>query len=362
MKWTNVFKLPEPFAHLVSEDLYYEERERQLVTYCSKNGLDRSQVIHFSASDLIKPPRMRVLIRRHFKEIVSDVSMHVYRVLGTAIHTALRLASQRMERRGVTGYIPEERLFTHFNVKGGVVVISGEPDLVTPDGWLHDYKVVAVGALEKGVKVEWEQATNIYVWLRALRNLPTEGIQITFILRDWQQSKVVQEGYPKAGAQTMECPTWTLDQQSAFVFERVKLHLEADGMHDDELIECTGYGTEMNEMWEKPEGWAVIRENGARAAKVFRRQDFPEGTTAETVKAAADADMEIRNGAKSKKDKPYVVEHRPGERTRCQSFCDAKGFCSQYKEFAAAAFGKVEKPAALSAMGEPQTKENHDVR
>ncbi len=350
MRWTNVYRLPEPFAHLVSEDLYHEDRARQLQRYCEEQGLVEKDVIHFSASDLIRPPRMRVLVRRHWAEILSDVSMHVYRVLGTAIHTSLRLASQRMASRGIIGYVPEERQFTHFAVKGGVVVISGEPDLITPDGMLHDYKVTAVHALEKGVKLEWEQATNIYVWLRALKGVATKGIQITFILRDWQQSQTVQKDYPQAGAQTMEVPMWDLATQGAFVFERVKLHLQADGDADEALPECSGYGSAMNEMWERPESWAVIREEGARAAKVFRLEDFPAGTSGAVVETAANADADIRNGKKMKAgEKPYVIEHRPGERIRCAKFCDAKTFCSQYREYAAAAFGKVEAPAVAGA-------------
>ncbi len=87
--WLNIYKLPEPFAHLVSEDLYYEEREAQLLAYCEKHKLNRKEIAHFSASDLIKPPRARTLIRRHESEIVTDVSTQVYRVLGTAIHTCL---------------------------------------------------------------------------------------------------------------------------------------------------------------------------------------------------------------------------------------------------------------------------------
>ncbi len=336
--WTNVFKLPEPFAHLVSEDLYYEEREKQLFGYCLAKGLDRTEVVHFSASDLIRPPRMRVLVRRHYKEIISDVSQHVYRVLGTAVHTVLRLSSKRLEARGATGYIPEERQFTHFKLLGATVVISGEPDLITPDGWLHDYKVTAVQALEKGVKKEWEQATNIYCWLRSLQGIETKGIQITFILRDWKQSMTVQEGYPPAGAQTMDCRLWSKEEQETFIAERVRLHLEADGEFDDELVPCTP-----EEMWEKPESWAVIREGGARAKKVYRFESFPDGTGSDVLIAAASADADLSNGKLKRGEKPYQVEHRPGERTRCQLYCDARGFCNIYKEYSAAAFGKVKE-------------------
>lgn len=335
MIWTNIFKLPEPFASLVSEDLYNEERHKQLLAYCQLNKLSVDDVVHFSASDLIKPPRMRVLVRRHWDEIISDVASHTYRILGTAVHTCLRLSSQRMSQRGVSGYIAEERIFTHMVVKGQMVVVSGEPDLITPDGWIHDYKVAAVQSLENGVKLEWEQATNIYAWLRSLMGLPTAGILITFILRDWRQSQAVQEGYPPAGVQSVEAKLWSRDEAKDYVMSRLHLHLEAQELADDDLPECSAY-----EMWEKPEAWAVIREGGARAAKLYKGEDFPLLTHREVVLAAANADADIRNKKPAKKgEKPYLVVHRPGERTRCQSFCDARQSCNLYKEYASVAFG-----------------------
>lgn len=339
--WLNIYKLPEPFAHLVSEDLYNEEREAQLMAYCHRERLDRRTIAHFSASDLIKPPRARVLIKRHEDEIVTDVSTQVYRVLGTSIHTALRLACQRMSLKRAANavlslvglYIPEERIFTHFTVNGQVVVVSGEPDLVTPDGEIHDYKVTAVFSLGKGIKTEWEQATNVYAWLRALKGEVTKGIVITFILRDWMRSQAVQEGYPQAGAQTMGVRLWSFEEQQKFVEDRVLLQLNAEATDDDELPECTS-----DEMWEKPESWAVIREHGKRAAKLFKGEDFPPKTKPEVILTAANADAEIRNKKVKKGEEPYIVTHRPGERTKCQSYCDAAAFCNVYQEYVSAAF------------------------
>jgi len=115
--------------------------------------------------------------------------------------------------------------------------------------------------------------------------------------------------------------------------------MSSDPLPDDRLPECSGYGSIINEMWEKPEMWAVIREDGKRSAKNWKMEDFPAGTDRTIVETAANADMEIRNKVKPKKgEKPYIVEHRPGERTRCLKFCDARNFCSQFKEYAGAAF------------------------
>jgi hypothetical protein len=341
MLWTNVFKLPEPLAQLISEDLYREERQKQLISYCSKHLLDAKQIKHFSASDLIRPPRMRVLASRHNDQIATDVSAHIYRILGTAIHTSLRLAGKRMTERGCTGYIPEERLFTSLEFNGQTVVISGEPDLITPDNWIHDYKITSVGSLDKGVKLEWEQACNIYAHLRLKNGTETKGILITFILRDWLQSHTVQHGYPAVGAQTMGATLWEATKTEDFIKERLRLHLEAEECDDDKLLECTP-----EEMWEKPEAWAVIRENANRAVKLYKAESFPDKTDSETIMLAANADAHHRNAKLKKDEAPYVVLHRPGERTRCK-FCDAKSFCNTYKEYTSAAFA-----AKIKAKGE----------
>ncbi len=31
--------------------------------------------------------------------------------------------------------------------------------------------------------------------------------------------------------------------------------------------------------------------------------------------------------------KDYMVEHRPGERTRCEKFCQVNTYCQQYRDY-----------------------------
>ena len=61
MQFTNVFKLPEPFAKAIEDVVYHKKRQSQLEDYCRDHQLDVTKVKHFSISDLIRPPRMRVL-------------------------------------------------------------------------------------------------------------------------------------------------------------------------------------------------------------------------------------------------------------------------------------------------------------
>lgn len=348
MQWTNVFRLPLPLAEAIMEDLYYGKREEGILKYCAEKGLDRTKIVHFSVNELIKSPRQVLLPRRHDDKIIKDVASEVFRLLGTAIHYLLWAAAKRMNERGLTAYYTaEERLFYHFNVDGQVVVVSGEPDLVNPAGVIDDYKVTAVWSWIKGIKDEWEKQLNLYAMFRTLAGKLTTGLSICFILRDWNVNETMQEGYAPAQAQQTPVEMWDFERQKAYLMERIHLHLSVRDTADDELPECTGAEVgPNNEMWEKEEAYAVIREGGVRAAKVLilsktQIERLPGETKEQHLLREANLDMDRRNDNPKiikGKEKGYILEHRPGERTKCLRFCAANIVCNQFKEYSAAAF------------------------
>ncbi len=335
MNWLNLHALPLPLVSAITGDLYHAKRQEQLAKYIEQQGLDPKKVVHFSVSDLIAPPRRRVLTNRYQDKIIKDVSSDIYRILGQAVHSFLAEHSSGE-------YIAEERLFFHLPWADQTVVISGEPDLVTPSGEIHDYKVVAVyswqKAQEEGVKSEYTTQLNLYAYLRGKNNKQTTGLKNHFILRDFKLQETVQKGYPKAGIQVFDIPIWPAQQVEDYIQERIRLHVQAQDKFDDELPECTPY-----EMWEKPEAWAVRREGAARAAKLVRVAGQEGSDQAHAI--AEDKNTRLKKG-----EKPFITEHRPGERTMCTSYCTAAGFCNINHEYQAAAFRsggkeKVEEPA-----------------
>ena len=357
MQWINKFELPQPLAEAIMEDLYYGKREEGLLRYCREQGLNPKTVTHFSVGELIKPPRMVVLGKRYKGQLIKDVAAEIYRILGTAIHLLMWSAAKRADN---PYYTAEERLFYHFTVAGRTVVVSGEPDLVHGTT-IDDYKVTAVWSWLKGVKDEWEKQLNSYAMFRTMAGKLTEKLRIIFILRDWNVNETVQEGYPPAGAQVAEVRLWSFDEQQVFLRDRIALHLEHQDTFDDELPECTP-----DEMWEKEEAWAVIREGGGRAWRVCvpskatpimqpvaDEPGLPPDMQLETLAEAALREAQaiadagnVKPEVKKGKKKPFVLEHRPGERTRCLRFCDVKDKCSQFREYQAAAFrGPAPTPA-----------------
>jgi hypothetical protein len=67
-------------------------------------------------------------------------------------------------------------------------------------------------------------------------------------------------------------------------------------------------------MWEKKTTYAVMKNGGKRAKKVFEIKD-------EAIAFLA-----------QQKDVHYV-ETREGGRTRCEGFCQAAPFCGQYQKY-----------------------------
>jgi hypothetical protein len=235
-------------------------------------------------------------------ELEQDVSDMVWAIFGTAIHAVL-------EHGKNDNHIVEERL--HAVVDGWS--ISGAIDLqvVEDDGIIvSDYKTTSAWAV-MNEKIEWEQQLNIYAWLvETVKQKPVKGLNIVAIIRDWSR-KDMRENYPVAPLQEININLWSYEERTQFISDRIAHHaaaLFAVEINDD-LPECTP-----EQMWEKQPAWAVKKVGGVRAKNVC----YSEGDAQDKLNAAG---------------KGYFIEFRPGERTRCQNFCQVKNFCNQWKKY-----------------------------
>jgi hypothetical protein len=73
-----------------------------------------------------------------------------------------------------------------------------------------------------------------------------------------------------------------------------------------DLPECNN-----EELWKKPDKWAVKKEGSKKAWRVFDSEE--EAFIAESERSG------------------YIVEHRPSKAVRC-GYCNARSICDQYKE------------------------------
>ena len=289
MKITNHFNVPEPLVALARKEYY------------SKGKAD------YSVTEIMSPPRIQRLKRKHWDDMEQDVTDMLWSMLGSALHVVA-------ERSEVVDHLNEERLF--MEVDG--VTLSGSIDLqqhVKGGVALKDYKFTSVWAVMND-KPEWEQQLNVYAWMvHKIKGVSIKGLQICAILRDWSTRKAQTEsGYPQAQIQMVDIPVWSFDKTEKYVHERIELHKESkvQADWDEELPECTD-----EERWMRTTTYAVKKEGRKSAVRVFDSEE-------DAVKLIAE----------SEDKKKLSIEVRKGEPVRCTgNYCGFNKWCSQYQSY-----------------------------
>jgi len=286
MKLTNKHNLPQTFMNVLHRNSYTKGKA------------------HASVTELISSPRITQLRKLHWDDLEEDVSDKIWAIFGTAIHSVLELGKD-------DNHVIEQRL--HANVDGWD--ISGAVDLqhVEADGIsISDYKTTGAWAV-MNEKKDWEQQLNIYAWLvEKVKKVPVKKVEIIAIIRDWSRRDAkVKEGYPESPVKVIDIPLWSFEDRENFIKTRVKLHSDASFALEtgSDLPICTP-----EEMWEKPTMWAVRKIGNVRAKAVCYKEEDAKAMVEELGKA-------------------YEIEVRPGERTRCENFCQVRDFCNQWKEY-----------------------------
>ena len=289
MKITNHFNVPEPLVALARKEYY------------SKGKAD------YSVTEIMSPPRIQRLKRKHWDDMEQDVTDMLWSMLGSALHVVA-------ERSEVIDHLNEERLF--MEIDG--VTLSGSIDLqqhVKGGVALKDYKFTSVWAVMND-KPEWEQQLNVYAWMvHKIKGVDIKGLQICAILRDWSTRKAQTEsGYPQAQIQMVDIPVWSFDKTEKYVHERIELHKESkvQADWDEELPECTD-----EERWMRTTTYAVKKEGRKSAVRVFDAQE-------DAVKLIEE----------SEDKKKLSIEVRKGEPVRCTgNYCGVNKWCSQYQSY-----------------------------
>ena len=282
MKITNIHNLPESVVNALHRPTY------------SKGDA------HISCTELLNSPRIVQLKRKHWEEIEQDASEMVWQLFGSAMH-------QILEHGKGENHIIEERLFSQFSGW----VLSGAIDLqtITPDGIeISDYKTTSAWAV-MNEKADWTYQLNVYAHLvESVKKIPVTGLYIVAIIRDWSAREAKKEDYPQAPIVTIPIKMWSPQEREAFIQSRLTAHSSAMFEADTEgtLPECSS-----EDMWERPSTWAIKKEGGVRAKSVHSTKE--------------EAELNLAKG--------YFIEHRPGERVRCASYCQVAPFCSQYQTF-----------------------------
>jgi len=284
MKITNVHNLPQTIVNVLKRPTYTKGKA------------------NISATELLSPPRIVQLKRKHWDDIEEDASSMVWSLFGSAIHGVL-------EHGKDINHLVEERL--HAEVDGWK--ISGAIDLqeVEEDGIvISDYKTTGAWSV-MNEKEDWHNQLNIYAWLvETVKGKPVKKLQIVAIIRDWAKRDTVKEGYPQAPIVVLDIPLWDYAKREEFIKDRIAEHSSAyfESETEGALPYCSP-----DDMWEKPTRYAVMKPGNLRAKSVHETQE--------------DAQHQLNQL------KGYVMEVRIGERSRCESYCSVSKFCNQYQEY-----------------------------
>lgn len=211
----NKSNLPSPIVRAVTNDPY------------TKGDSE------FSATGLLKPPRISALLKVHEHEIEVDVLDRLFALYGQIGHTILERAGSPL------GEITETRLF-------GVIdntKISAQIDSLSleEDGTLIDWKFTTVYKFmkKKPAEPDWVMQMNIQLEMLRQNDLGhlVKRMRIYGLLRDWRpKEKALQKDYPDKIA-FHEIPIHPQESVREFIKVRIQKHRQAQS----ELPQCSPF-------------------------------------------------------------------------------------------------------------------------
>jgi hypothetical protein len=254
----------------------------------------------YSVTDLNQAPREYWLKRRHWKEVVVDVSDLFAMWRGDGLHMS-------MEQAATGEVLTEERLFAE--VVGGIK-ISGAFDRYVNEG-IEDLKSTSVWSFVHKAKPEWEKQLNMYADLMRDAGFPVNSLKVLAALYDWNRNEARRNAdYPQSPFHSVEIPLWPIAQAKMYISETATLLNSFKDVDDHKLPLCTD-----EDRWASETTYAVMKGNNVRATKVCASEED-----------ALEFIGSHKDGAKMK------VEERKGEDKKCMNYCDSAPFCDYWRE------------------------------
>ena len=270
MSLTNEYGAPDVFVRAVEGDPY------------TKGEAD------FSATELLKPPQIVRLTKKHEDSITTDVRDEWWKLLGKGVHNILEQYGEGL---------CEERFFAECNG----IKISGAIDMLV-DGAVTDYKVTSVFTIQRGLKTDWEQQLNIYAWLLRQNDITATSLEIVGLCRDWIFSRAeAKRDYPQSPIVPIKVPLWRDERQDKFVEDRVRVHTM------ENTLPCTP-----EERWARG-GYTVL--GGGLKPRSF-----------DSLNEAANYINQ-----KEKPGRTFSIQEGGAKFVRCESWCSISDHCPQWK-------------------------------
>lgn len=267
----------------------------------------------YSGTDLIQPPRITILGKRHRKEILAreiDPKQELDSFWGTGIHHMFE-----SNLKDNPAYICERRL--HADILGKK--ISGCPDIILKvKNWMYDIKQTKAWKKIFSDLHEWEEQLNIYAYMYHIKRVSIKALFIIAWWKNWEEKHTRDNPkYPREQIEEIPLRLWSPNEQKDYLYSRVQAMIDAEPFPDDQLPLC-----QPEDMWERASQYAVYKlyKNGKRYAKASR-----------VMYSRQDIERWIKK--MFTKGEEYEIDVRPGGRERCENWCECASFCNQYKEY-----------------------------
>lgn len=284
MKLTNKFNLPEPFVIALGIDEY----ERGDADY--------------TTTQIIKPVRINALTKKHWDDLVEDVSERVWAFAGQTKHIVL----ERIAKSDPKRYLAEHRFDAA--LPGGKT-ISGKIDLFDfKDATLYDWKETSVWKFILGDTREWEEQANVNLHLMRCHDIQVLKLKNVALLKDWKARlarTTRQKDYPQCAINVCDLPMWSVGQAQDFILDRIA---QQEAGSDNPPV-CS-----KRERWQRDHVFALHKKGRKSALRLYDNPDQAEAALAQSERLARPGEV-------------FYIEERQAEPVRCLDFCPVQQFC-----------------------------------
>lgn len=327
MKITNKHKMPDLLYNALAEKRDPVEGE-----------------IH--VTQLIGPPMLDYLKRKHWDELEVDASTRLWALMGQGMHAAIANDGRLQYAKAVLTQLTDT-LFkmdldnvlcvlkdllekigegTQEGIESALrVPINKKWTLVGTDDHYNedlckivDWKMTSVWSVVFGDH-DWEEQLNCYAWMRRQLGYDVKKIEVWALLRDWQMYKAKYGGdksYPKIPFVRCELKLWSVEKQEKYILSRIRKFTKRPEACSD------------REKWQDRPKWKVMKQGrkSALIASTYKDGNRIDLLSSEDALNAAQAKNIPVDGKK------VYLQEFPSEPKRCLLYCDVSEFCPDYVE------------------------------
>lgn len=288
---TNKFGLPQPFVDAATSVYTYKP-------------------YRYSVTEVLGGTCEAVLKRRHHGEGEEDVADRIWAIFGTAVHDVLRRA------KATETQLQENWLSVPV---GDQYELSGIFDLYDDStGTVTDYKTASVWKVRFGDYSDWQKQTLLYCWMLRQCGFDAKRGEIVALLKDHSKRDAkfkAGEGYPPHPVFQI---SWEFTDDDFAEMEADVCSWFAEVEHEETVPDANLEPCSPEQRWHKSDKWAVKKKGRKTAVRVYDlKQDAYQRAAGENRQVG--------------KDGLFYVEYRPGEDTKCESYCSVAEFCPYYQ-------------------------------